>query len=343
VGARCAVGFTAEAAAAAVRGRISRLRRHPSLVDMAGENIVCGTDPMLAPQLSGAERIAKLAEHSLVEVVTKVRAAGRVATPMPVVLALPEPRPGFSAGDVAPVMSALESLGLPEVGDVKVDRVAIGHAGVFWGLRWAFERIGQGQDEVCIVGGVDSYLDPQTILWLDAQRMLAREGIRAGFPPGEGAAMVVLASDNARRRLGLGSLGRVSAVALAQQSRDPALEGESFGEALTDAVRGATPDRGRTDDVISDLYGDINGERVRTEDWGFTLMRSGTRFRDGSAYVTPVGECGDLGAATAAFGCVLAVQAWQRRYASGRRALVWSGSWTGLRGAAMLEQDEEGN
>jgi 3-oxoacyl-[acyl-carrier-protein] synthase-1 len=339
-GARCAVGFSAEAAAAAVRARISRLRVHPSLVDVTGESAVCAADPKLAPGMPCLERMVSLAEHALVEVLGKLRAAGGRPPPMPLALALPEPRPGFSAGDVAALQGALESKTLAALSEIKVDRVAAGHAGVFWGLRWALERLAKGQDELCLVGGVDSYLDPGTFLWLDAQRLLAREGIRAGFAPGEGAAVVALATDQARRRLGLPSLGRLSSVALAHERRDLARDGESFGEALTDAVMGATADLGHPGDVVTDLYGDLNGERVRTEDWGFTLARAGARFRDGTATVSPVGECGDLGAATAAFGCVLALQAWRRRYAHGRRALVWAGSWTGLRGAAMLEHEE---
>ena len=45
-----------------------------------------------------------------------------------------------------------------------------------------------------------------------------------------------------------------------------------------------------------------------------------------------------LGAATAALNCMLATQAWQRGYAMGPRALLWGGSWNGLRGTMLLEQ-----
>jgi len=94
-------------------------------------------------------------------------------------------------------------------------------------------------------------------------------------------------------------------------------------------------------EVISDVYCDINGERARTEDWGFALARTSERFRDGTAYTSFVGECGELGAATPAIGCVVAVQSWRRKYALGPRALIWAGSWGGLRGAAFLEQGED--
>jgi 3-oxoacyl-[acyl-carrier-protein] synthase-1 len=103
-------------------------------------------------------------------------------------------------------------------------------------------------------------------------------------------------------------------------------------------VTGATQCLRFPQELISDTYADINGERARTEDWGFTLMRTAQCFVDGTAYVSAVGRCGDVGAATGALGCALAVQSWQREAAKGPRALVWAGSWGGLRGAAVLER-----
>jgi 3-oxoacyl-[acyl-carrier-protein] synthase-1 len=90
-------------------------------------------------------------------------------------------------------------------------------------------------------------------------------------------------------------------------------------------------------ELFHDVYCDVNGERVRTDDWGFALLRTNALFRDGTDYTMSVSECGDIGAATAGLSCILAAQAWQRGYAHGPLALVSGASWGGLRGAAVLE------
>ena len=86
---------------------------------------------------------------------------------------------------------------------------------------------------------------------------------------------------------------------------------------------------------FDDFFCDINGERARTTDLAFTLVRTGSLFRDG-AYVTPTGSVGDVGAAAAPLNCIVAAQAWARGYAHGTTALVSGASWAGLRGAALL-------
>ena len=54
VGARCAVGLTAPAAAAAARAGISRLTEHPFMLDKAGEPMVVARDPTIDPMLQAA-------------------------------------------------------------------------------------------------------------------------------------------------------------------------------------------------------------------------------------------------------------------------------------------------
>lgn len=88
---------------------------------------------------------------------------------------------------------------------------------------------------------------------------------------------------------------------------------------------------------VDEVYCDINGERYRTEEWGFALLRTADRMGT-TAYTTAVGEWGDVGAASGALLMILAVQAWQRGYARGESSLVWSSSDGGLRAATVLQR-----
>ena len=337
VAARCAVGLTAPSVAAAIRAGIRRIAEHPRLIDAAGDNLRCAREPSIHPLLFGPRRIALLGERCLREIAASLTQTRPLAGEVPLLVALPETRPGFSVADADRVKDSLASLSIPGMGTLRPQLIGQGHAGFFLALRRGIELLAKQQHDLVVVGGIDSYLDLPTVDWLDADDRISRKGIRNGFIPGEGAAMLAVASRSACRWLGA-PLALVRDVACAQEKRSPVSDVGLLGEALTQAVLGATGQLRLPQELISDVFGDINGERARTEDWGLALMRTADRFRDGTGYVTHTAACGDVGAASGALSCVLAVQAWRRAYANGSRALAWGGSWSGLRGVAVLER-----
>jgi 3-oxoacyl-[acyl-carrier-protein] synthase-1 len=107
VAARTPVGITAEAAAAAVRARISRVQEHPFMVESRGERVYCGYDGRLAPTLLGASRIAALAQAALRELAGKLTARHPYSAAIPLLLATPELRPGFTQDDARRVQRTL--------------------------------------------------------------------------------------------------------------------------------------------------------------------------------------------------------------------------------------------
>jgi hypothetical protein len=77
-------------------------------------------------------------------------------------------------------------------------------------------------------------------------------------------------------------------------------DADNLGEGLTEAVIGAAARIPVAEERIADVYCDINGERYRSEEWGFTILRTSHLFRDASQYYCPVSEWGDMGAASGA-------------------------------------------
>lgn len=330
------VGLTPESVAAAVRGGISRIAEHPFMVDADGDPLKCAWVPTVPANVLGPQRLVQLGEQALFPLLARLTEL-RLPT-LTVHLALPEGRPGFSETDRKQVLHQLSAAATP-IATIK--ECGRGHAGAMLGLQQALASVERDSDMSCVVGGVDSYFEADTLDWLDSDRRLARATTRGGFPPGEGAAFVVLVSRSLRAQLRLPALGGLRGAFVAMENRDETAPEGLLGEAMTKAyfAAGSTLLAGERFD---DLYCDINDERARTTDLGFALLRAGDLLRDGTAYVTPVGSTGDVGAASVPLNCILATKAWSRAYAHGPMALLSGASWGRLRAAAVVEEGEAG-
>ena len=73
---------------------------------------------------------------------------------------------------------------------------------------------------MCIVLGVDSYLNFMTLEWLDNNKQLANSYNRGAFFPGEGAGAVLIASNNTVSRHKLDSLAVIRGLARFNGNKD---------------------------------------------------------------------------------------------------------------------------
>ncbi|TQF15279.1 hypothetical protein FJV41_14485 [Myxococcus llanfairpwllgwyngyllgogerychwyrndrobwllllantysiliogogogochensis] len=344
-GARAPVGTTAESVAAAVRAGISRVRRLqvPELGHQPASFIA--RDGLLNSQeWSSAARMAVMGAAALEEVLARLAPAlPPVNVEVPVLVGLPEERPGWRAADASRVVAALAAVGGGHLRP-RVEPRLTGHASALEVLREAVTRVGRtARCPLVIVGGIDSYHEVQTLTWLRERKQWLEAGARTGFAPGEAAAFVAVMAAPDARRWGLVPHATVRAVATARETRLIHTNDLNLGDGLTAAVNEALAPLKGTGEMVACVHGDLNGERYRSEEWGFVALRLGAVFRDASVIRTPVSNCGEVGAATGALNLVLCAQSWQRRYASGPRALLWGSSEAGLRAAALLERPLSGS
>ena len=335
IGARTPVGLSAASSAAAVRAGISRYAEYP-FIDARGERVVVAADRLLETRLEGQERLMPMAESVLEELETqlgeKILYGGRLS----VLLALPETRPGFSEGDAAWVVEFLAARFRAKTSKARVELAGRGHAGVIRAVEQAMGECSESRDNLFLVLGAESYHHADTFMWLERGRRFAQPGVRSGFTPGEGAGGLALMSAGLRRRLSLPQLAIVRGARTAQEARLRDSETGSFGVGMTQAVQGAVAGLDLPHESVDDVYTDINGERYRSEEWGFVALRAPMAWKT-PGYKAPSDCWGDVGAASGALGSVLAIQAFARRYARGPRALVMAGSDSGLRGAMLLQ------
>lgn len=334
--ARTPVGLNHQDTAAAIRAGISRVSEHEYVVDAAGEPIRGAFDGLLPPRLPSLDRMLEFAEHCIRQLAAQFPAGRELKVPL--LLSLPEPRPGFSEDDQQQLEAGLKRL--TAAGPLRlssVRTVAHGHAGAIKALGLASQLVHTLSEGACVVAGIETYSNPNTLEWLSRNGQLAGPQCRSGFFPGEGAAFALVTTQGVRRTLRLPHLASLLGTGAALETSRIKSDDENFGRAMTEAVLQACQ---AAPGPVTDLYTDINGERYRTEEVAFTILRTALKFRDASEYVTPTTSCGDLGAATGILLAALAVGAWQREWAHGKLAMLTAGSEAGLRSALLLERGQ---
>jgi 3-oxoacyl-[acyl-carrier-protein] synthase-1 len=337
-GARTPIGLHCAASAAAYRGRISGVREHPFMIDRAGNPMIGALDSEIDPDMTGPDRFLALAIPALREVCEPLAGHPTTRSGLPLYLGLPEVRPGFTMQDAAAIRLGLQQAGssLP-IYFPEIDLFPHGHAAGLSALWSAAEKIRKGTLDACLVGAVDSYFHPETMEWLDDNLQLAGALARSAFVPGEGAGFCLLMSREACARWHAEALGRIVAAALGNEVaviKGPEL---CLGFGLTSVIRGVIGQPQLPQEKINAVFCDINGERYRSEEWGFACLRLSQYFDDPAACSSPADCWGDMGAASGPLFVMLACQAARRGYGSGPRTLIWASSESGLRAAALLD------
>lgn len=310
--------------------------RHPHVVDSAGEPITVSRITYLSEALCGTARHLAMARSALEQALVPIGHLG--GKPVPVIVGLPSARPGLPASLESDMCGGLVAGwdGAKGLGDVSV--ISAGHASGLIAMEAGMAKIRDGECEFCAIGGVDSYLEPETLEWLDLNGQLLGAGDPRnprGFMPGEAAGFCLLASDRAVERHGLDTMSAIVSVATAKERKLIKTESVCVGAGLTEAWREALralPAGVRVDRLICDQ----NGEVYRADEFGFTVVRASDRFADGGAFLAPAQFWGDVGAASGPLFAILAIAAGNRGYAKGHRVLLSASSEGGERAAAIL-------
>lgn len=337
VGARTAVGMTAPSTAAAVRAGISSITEHPFLFDVDGEAFQVAQTPYLEIDLRGAARLIELAGPAASEALAPfaVKTTGR--STVPIFLGLPSARPGWpqdAATVVAERVRAEVTRAHLQPGTVEI--VETGHSAGAMAVQAAWEAVRSGTTEVALAGGVDTYLETETMAWLEKNEQVHGAGANSwGFIPGEAAGFVLLSSARAADRLGSTAALEFVSATTTRETKLIKTDAVCIGEGLTELFRaladGLAPNT-RADHLICDM----NGEPYRADEFGFAIVRAGNLFRDPSAFATPAACWGDVGAAAGPLFLALCDAAERRDYSSGPVTAVFTSAESGERSGFVV-------
>ena len=325
IGARTPLGFDRHSSAAAVRCGISALQIHPAYVDKTGQPMRLASGPGMDPWLPPTERILLLLSAAVAEAIAGVNAIMRTGA-VPFLIGLPEPRPGLPTDIAERLTGHIRSGFEPTI-------FSNGHAAGLMAIEEGARLIAEDRASICLVASADSYLNADTLEWLDAGGRLLSAENRNGFSPGEAAGACLLASEAAAEAHELPILARVVSVATRIEEITIGMDAVCIGAGLTAAVSATAQ---LADHPVAAIYCDLNGERYRSEEWAYTLLRIQQAFVDAHAYISPADCWGDVGAASGPLYAALSIAAAERGYSKGSLSMLLAGSDGGYRSAAVI-------
>jgi 3-oxoacyl-[acyl-carrier-protein] synthase-1 len=343
MGANTPVGRGAWASAAAVRAGVSGFAQHPYMIDTAGEPMRAAFASWIDIGVQGIDRFESLLMPAIEEALAVLKGPPASASRWALALGLPSARPGLPEKLADELLARVARRHAAVFGGVVA--LQTGHSAGLRGVQAAFKRLRQGALDACLVAGVDSWLEPETLEWLEANDQLHGAGPLNnawGFIPGEGAGALLLIRESEARALGLVPLGTVLGVGVATEAKRIKTETVCIGDGLTEAFRGALASM-PVGAKATDIYCDLNGEPYRADEFGFAALRTKEYFASASDFVAPADCWGDVGAAGGPMHLVLAIAAGQKRYAQGTLAFVWASAEMGERAGVLFACSDAGS
>jgi len=336
-GARTPVGISAPMTAAMVRAEVTRLLRHPYFEDAQGKPLVMGRASYVSDEYEGVDRFTELAIPAFEETVRPLRGIPHQRLPVPVVIGVPEIRPGFSFDFVEVIQDSVTNVMTNSAKlETAVTMMPEGHAAGLMAFEEAAISIREGRAEFAVFGGIDSFDSVATLNWLSSCSRLKTSNNRFGFIPGEGAGFCLIVSTETISRYGLAGAATVRAVSTTEEAHPMGNDTVCTGTGLSAAFAGVLhqlPENRQVSRVLCDL----NGERYRTDEYGFAALRHSRCFESVSNLISPVNRWGDMGTATGPNLINLAIESGKDGYAGGSFQLIWASSDSGKRSALLLE------
>ncbi len=342
VGACTPLGRDAWSSAAAVRAGISGFVQHPYMIDTAGEPMRVALAPWLDIGLSMADRLEALLFPAIDEALAPLTQAAGTPWKLALALGLPSARPGMPEDIQQQMLSRVQKrYGKLFAG---IASFTSGHAAGLIALQAATTKLAQGDVQACVVAGVDSYIEPLTLEWLETCDQLHSAGPLNnawGFIPGEAGCAMLLMRESVAKVGGLAPLAVVLGTGTAMEPKRIKTETICIGEGLTQAFRAglaALPEGAK----VSDIYCDMNGEPYRADEFGFTALRTKEAFDSLSDFNAPADCWGDVAAAGGPLHLTLATIAANKGYENGQFAFAWASAEQGERAAALIATARRG-
>jgi 3-oxoacyl-[acyl-carrier-protein] synthase-1 len=313
------------------------------MIDRKGDPYVVAMVPSLKTGTMGADRFVQLALPAIQESLRPLTGFYNSVFQVEVQIGLPEDRPGFPRDLQLKLSDKVKKLNAESYAINEIAFIAKGHSAGLMALEAGSRKILDLTSEFCLVGGIESYIDPDTLDWIEENEQLHVPTNAWGFIPGEAASFCLLCSKDTAAKYKLPVKAQLLAVSTTIEENRIKTETVCLGKGLTLAVKNCLqelPEDLQIDYTICDQ----NGEAYRADEFGFMLARLSERFVDPSDYMSPADCWGDVGAASGPLFINSVIAAAEKGYAKGAYTLLWTSSEGGERSAVIIyaEMTEKG-
>lgn len=333
----CPVGLNADSACSAMRSGIANFDELP-YYDTSGELVIGSVVPGLTADFESLDRLVELLSRAITDCLSDE--PHELLHNMPLLVGLAEPgRPGGGAGLADLIIARVERQLKLRFHAGLSHTLPKGHTAGFEAMRLARYLLQNDGVPACLVCGVDSYINADSLLWLEQHWRLKTADNSNGVIPGETAAAVLVRpqpTSPTHTLVNVAGLGfAVEKVSI--HSEEPFL---SLG--LTAAARAALGEAGLPMNEIAFRLSDATGEQYSFKEQGLTV----TRLIKVPVEELPIWHCadsiGDTGAAAGVCQLVSGYHAFAKGYAPGDRALCFTSAVLGDRASLVLERRESG-
>lgn len=215
-----------------------------------------------------------------------------------------------------------------------------GRAGITELVERAVNEIKSGAADRCIVGAIDTAVEPEFLLATAEMNLLKTNDNPCGFIPGEAAAFVLLEREAAKK----GDSVSLRHFKYEDDEWTPASEEPPNGIVLASVVQAALSEADQSGEQIGLVVGDLNGVEARAHDWGNAVVRLQRKWPIGDLPLwLPALSFGETGAVTGLLAIAKIMRGYARGYIPNCSALVWLGSDTGRRSVFIVRSDNSGD
>jgi 3-oxoacyl-[acyl-carrier-protein] synthase-1 len=326
-GAVTSLGATTRVAMAAARGGLTRMMLDdPDADEEEGQGTNIAPVSTLAteePPARGLAMLRRVAAEALRPIERRSSLALGVWVGGPAALA-----PGPMIKEVLARTGAFGATTVTDVG---------GHGSApLWVLPQVIRALGRGEVDLALLAAFDLRTDPDSLAAGRAAERTIGPGRHWGHVPGDAAAAVVLCSPRGLERSGLTAQLTLAAAGTGHEPAPPGGPVPCLGTGLTEAITAAlagSPKNATVDAVVTD----INGERGRSDEWGFTVPRIVEHLKDPDALSIPSLAWGDCGAVNGLLALGLASSIVRDLGRPDAQILIWTAGEGHERAAALVQ------
>jgi 3-oxoacyl-[acyl-carrier-protein] synthase-1 len=213
-----------------------------------------------------------------------------------------------------------------------------GHAAGASAIKEAIKALNTDEIQYAIVGGVDSLVDIDTLLFYFKKERIKYHDNPYGFMPGEASAFILLEKQvhaNSRKAeiISLIMSANVGTEIITIWSENP-----SIGTGLSEVIRKTFSDLSDNGIYTGSVICDLNGELYRAKEFSYAVPRILKNITTNWRLIHSASNLGDTGAASFIVSICTGARSLSRGYAKTDNILICGSSDDGLRGSVYLRK-----